>query len=264
MKIRGHDLLRDLGIDGSRWYVCLHVREAGWVGDHERLWKNQDILNYLPMIDYIGSLGGYVVRMGDDTMTPMPERAHLIDYARSRHRSGFADLYLCSTARVFIGCHSGLRTLPSLFNTPTVSVNVWPLSPLDFHERHLTIFSTVFSKPLGRPLALEEVLSDPSFCYRSTDTEYEASDWRIQENTAEDILEAVREMLGIVDRGHYGVEHWSPEQVEFQAQLQTALRTSPFVRTYGDTMFYPDALCRTGSSYLRRYKCSKGRPSTAG
>ena len=254
---RGLALLKDLGVDQYKWFACLHIREAGWLGDHDRMWKNQNVLNYLPVIDYIGKLGGCVIRMGDETMTPISDKPHLIDYARSTYRSGFGDIYLCSEARFFIGCHSGLRVLPELFLTPTVNVNIWPLSPLDFHEKSLTIFSKVFSPHLGRCLSLNEVMAEPTFCFRETDDEYRASGWTIIENSPQEILEAVKEFIDIIDTDSFG--RWSSDQRFFQEQLQTTLRSSKFVREFGDTMFYPDALCRLGTRYLDQHWEKQGK-----
>ena len=51
-------------------YACMFV-EAGFRGDKgRRNYRNPNILNYIPAIKEITSRGGWVVRMGDNTMDP--------------------------------------------------------------------------------------------------------------------------------------------------------------------------------------------------
>ena len=79
-KSRSAERLRvEMGIPLSDWFVALHVREDGDLD-----YRNSSIGNYPDAIRVITRAGGWVVRLGDASMTPMPDMERVIDYAHSR------------------------------------------------------------------------------------------------------------------------------------------------------------------------------------
>ena len=62
-----------------------------------------DIGTYLPAIKTVVAHGGWVFRMGNPTMKPLPAMEHVIDYAYSDVRSDWMDVFLCSQCRFMIG-----------------------------------------------------------------------------------------------------------------------------------------------------------------
>ena len=248
---RGETLLRDLGLSASDWFVCLHARESSFLGDDSREWMNEDITNYLLAIEYITDLGGHVIRMGDQSMKRLPPMTHVIDYAHSEYRSGFADLYLCSRARFFIGCISGLHVVAQLFNTPLLNVNMYPISCMDISARTLIIFKRVYDEKKRRYIHLRELVEDPTSYHRLTDGEYRDGGLRIVENTPTEILSAVQEMLRLLSEDP-GFAMWAPEQHLFQTRIRDVLVSRRQQGLgHGDTIFYPDGICRIGLSYYR-------------
>jgi hypothetical protein len=77
---RGQRLLRELGVPEGAWFVGLHVREGS---DRMRDVRNSDIATYRPAIEEIAKRGGWVLRVGDPKMRPLPPWPNTIDYARS-------------------------------------------------------------------------------------------------------------------------------------------------------------------------------------
>jgi hypothetical protein len=68
-------LRRRLGIPEDAWYVCLHVREPSFHGRWNKVWeqaRDADIRTYGAAIKTIVERGGYVIRMGDPSMPPLP------------------------------------------------------------------------------------------------------------------------------------------------------------------------------------------------
>ncbi len=112
------------GVDEDRWFACLHMRESGyqwrWEVDTQR---TVDPRTYLPMIlDIIKEQGGQVVRLGDPSMTPLPEIDGLIDL--SRDGGSFPEQAFASArARYFIGTDTGPTQLAGAFKTPTATTN---------------------------------------------------------------------------------------------------------------------------------------------
>lgn len=245
----GRDLLRNLGLSDLDWFVCLHVRESTTFGDTYKDWANADINNYMPAIKAITQLGGYVIRMGDPSMSRLPQMAKVIDYSHSQYKSGFGDLYLCHKARFFLGCLSGLKLCAMLFGKPILRVNHYPLSPEDIFPNSLNIFKKVYSEKHSRFLSLKEILNDPTLCYRHTDEEYKMAGLKIVENSPGEILDSTLEILDIL-ADNSKLNNTSSEQHFFQNNLKKILKNSSYAAGYGNTMFYPDAMCRIASKFF--------------
>ena len=112
------------GVDRDQWFVCLHMREEGyrWRKDVD-FDRCVDPKTYLPMI--VGILreqGGQVVRVGDPSMTPLPEMDGFIDL--SGDGGNFPEqAFAASRARYFIGTDTGTTQLAASFKTPAATTN---------------------------------------------------------------------------------------------------------------------------------------------
>src|SRR5262249_48981936 len=64
----GREQLRRMGLPDDAWFVCLHVRSAGyhkeWQNPHQAH-RNANVRSYLSAIEEIVRRGGWVIRMGD-------------------------------------------------------------------------------------------------------------------------------------------------------------------------------------------------------
>jgi len=241
--------LRKLGLSNADWFVCLHVRESSFLGDTFREWRNQDVDRYLKAVRYIVKLGGYVVRMGEASMKKMPKMENVIDYAHSKYRSDFADICLSGKARFAIVNNSGYRCLPQLFGVPLLNVNVYPVTPMDCYQKSLIIFKKVYSTTSGKNLKLKEVLKTPMVGYYNTDEEYKNAGLKICQNSEDEILDAVKEMVQIGSDDTW--EELSDEQILFQSEIKKSLKESPYFNDVRTHIFYPDGFCRIGSNYMR-------------
>ncbi len=106
-------------------FICLHVRESGFHNDHKkRVYRNADITNYLPSIEYLLRQGLTVYRMGDKTMSKLPiNDRNFIDYPFTDLKSNAMDLYLIKNCEYFIGMSSGIYDTALLFNKPCLLLN---------------------------------------------------------------------------------------------------------------------------------------------
>ena len=111
------------GLDESRWFITLHIREDGYreVSDHPRSVKA--VARYRGLIDHVLEIGGQVVRLGDPKSTPMQSRRGFVDLSVIPH-SFLIQAYACSRSRFFIGGDSGPSVLAVGFNTPAALVNM--------------------------------------------------------------------------------------------------------------------------------------------
>lgn len=177
-----------MGIPLTDWFVCLHVSE-----NRPLIPRNASIRNYIEAIKVITAAGGWVVRLGDATMTPLSPMERVIDYAHTRHKSELMDLYLISQCRFFIGLSSGPPLVATLFRKPLVIVNM-TLWSIDFPLKvgDLALMKHVFSRSHDRYLSIKEILEEP-FAVQVMSTVSEG--YEIAENTSEEIREVVAEFL---------------------------------------------------------------------
>ena len=148
----GEKMLRDMGLEPGQWFACLHVRQASSWNDSGTV-RDWNIVSYIDLIESVTSRGGWVIRMGDSSMTPLPQMDCVIDYALSRWKTPSMDLFLLSSCRVYIGTQSGILETASLFSVPRLITNVaepmWALSykPLDF-SAHMSMVDRVTGESL--------------------------------------------------------------------------------------------------------------------
>ena len=96
------EAMSQMKISSRDWFVCLHVRESGYRGDSS-INRNSSIENYFKAIKAISDAGGWVVRIGDATMAPLPEMDRVVDYVHTGFKSEAMDLYLISQCLFFLG-----------------------------------------------------------------------------------------------------------------------------------------------------------------
>ncbi len=124
-KSRGHEVLKEWGLSDSDWFVGLHVRQGK---EFIRNTRDSDIKSYFPAMESITKRGGWVIYMGSPVMDKLPPMHHVIDYAHSKDRTDWIDIFLCGASRFFIGSQSGLYLVASTFGVPTILTN--QLDPL--------------------------------------------------------------------------------------------------------------------------------------
>ena len=120
--IEAKERLIAMGLDPGRWFACIHVREDGYRGGRSPR-SVHDVDPYNRLIDHIiEEQGGQVIRLGDQSMTPIPPRHGLVDLSRL----GAPLLQQCFSvahARYMIGSDSGPCSWAFLFDTPLGQTN---------------------------------------------------------------------------------------------------------------------------------------------
>jgi len=194
---RGWNALGSLGLPRGQWFVCLHVREAGfhkaWHEKHPGI-RNADILTYLKAVQRIIDSGGCVIRVGDPTMVRLPPKKGLIDYAHAEIKSEELDVFLCAKARFFIGTNSGLGLVPPIFGVPCAMTNWAPIALPQWYGRDRFIPKTIYSAKLGRALSLTELLSSPA-AWQQFQSYFDDAGLEVRDNTEDEIDELIAELL---------------------------------------------------------------------
>ncbi|MBL78500.1 MAG: hypothetical protein CMH70_00310 [Nitrosomonadaceae bacterium] len=196
---RAEEIRKKMGVGKEDWFVCLHVREPGFHGDFgRRESRNSSISNYIPAIKAITEAGGWVIRLGDNTMTPLPQMHKVIDYPFSQFKSDLMDIYLVSECKFFVASQSGLVEVAVLFQKPVITPNmyVWAVA-YPYKSGDLGIMKHVYSRLQGRFLSIKELFENgweaQEYCGS------QSQDFKMQENSPEEIKTLVCEYMDSMD-----------------------------------------------------------------
>jgi putative glycosyltransferase (TIGR04372 family) len=184
------------GLPEDAWFVLLHVREpgfhSGWHKHHAGT-RNADIQSYVSIVDFVISQGGWVVRGGDPSMTPFSPHERVIDYATSPNRSPEIDIYLCAECAYFVGTNSGFSLVPPVFGKRCALTNWSPIGIPNWYLDDIYIPKLVRKVSENRLLTYGEIY-DSFAGWSQFARDFEKSDFVIEENSAEDLREAVEEL----------------------------------------------------------------------
>ena len=244
---RGRKCLKSLGVPEDTWFVCLHVRESGWnnEGCHAADYRNADIDTYLPAIRSVTDAGGWVIRMGDRSMKPLPPMPQVVDYAFSDAKSDWMDVFLCAQCRFCIATSSGLFTLSSAFGVPIVATNFMPAYAVYcLSGRYLFLPRLCWSKDKNRILNFKELLCPP-VGIGTIQHSYDQLNVKVIENTSEELKDLVEEMLARLN----GTLEYTEEDEYLQEQFRSL--TAACGKHYGDDDVVVNA--RLGKNFLRKY-----------
>jgi len=231
---RGWDCLKRLGIPPNAWFVGMHIRD-----DSSGNVRDADIDTYRMAIESIEKRGGWVIRMGNPSMPPLPSMPQVIDYAHSEARSDWMDVFLWARCRFFIGTRSGPSYVPPTFGVPCVLTNSFPMAmPFPYHN--IGIFKLYWSEIEERYLTFSEAFA--SRVELAEGVNYIASlGIRPVDNTPEEINDVVLEMLERLE----GTLVYSTEDEQFQERFKS--HRPNFKNELGTSAG------RVGRAFLRKY-----------
>ena len=232
----------------SDWFVTLHVRESGYTGEGDQppnQHRNSRIETYLHGVKRITAAGGWVVRIGDTTMTPLPPMDRVIDSTQMDSKPDWMDLFLCAENRFYLGTSSGPCMIPPCFGKKCALANYELLSGRPFYFGNIYIPKLLYDKKKGSKLTFREVLAaDTVYCFHSNF--FAARGLEFIHNTSDEIDELVQEML----ESSKGNLRYTQDE-EFLQNKFNSLATS-LGATYGTNS-------RLGRGFLERHKDLLGK-----
>ena len=244
---RGWQCLEGLGVPKNSWFVCLHVREPGFKdrGSKFDSYRNANIDTYLLAIETIVAHGGWVIRMGDPSMKPLPAMDRVIDYVHTDARSDWMDVFLSSQCRFFIATSSGLGVIPVIFGVPMVQTNYLPWGIFWSKNQDLFLPRLLWSINEKRHLTFSEILLSP-LSWGISQTFYNNAGVEMLHNTPDEINEIVLEMLMRLDgQLTYSVT---------DERLQERIRSLTEVCNSSLGAKHLALNCRIGKDFLRKYE----------
>ena len=216
-RMRGASILNSAGVPQDAWFVTMHVRE-GKFGDHrfKESFRDADVTTYIEAIKAVTERGGWVIRMGDASMTPLPSMPKMIDYATSSFKSDWMDIFLIASARFMIGTSSGPSTVSRAFGVPIAMTNYLQASTLYFGKYDLFLPRLMRHLAGGELLSFDQQMSLPYSAGFSDGMFRNIQRVEVIPNTFNEIRELVEEMLDRCD----GRLIYSPRDNELQKQFK--------------------------------------------
>jgi len=156
---RGKKILRQMGIKENDWFVTCHVREPFYKDRDD--YRDSDISSFFLAFKEIVANGGWVIRMGDKSMSPIPKMNNVIDYATSEHKSDWMDIFLCASSAFMLGTSSGLTAVSYIFGRPIAMTNNLPTATTYLSKRDIFLPRLMQSLEDGRMLNLVELMTKP-------------------------------------------------------------------------------------------------------
>jgi putative glycosyltransferase (TIGR04372 family) len=160
----GRKRLIEFGINPDEPYVCLIVRDGGHYksrGDIESTGYellNFDINDFSGVAEELIDNGFQVIRMGSGSERPFTSKPDgVVDYALSKNRSEFLDVYLAATCEFAVSTQTGPDAVCMLFRRPVLYLDVTRYCQFFFGSK-LATWSPVRLQKNGSILNLSEVV----------------------------------------------------------------------------------------------------------
>lgn len=201
--LQGQLQMVKMGIPAGSKFICLIVRDDLYLKKYlpeidttYHNYRNSSVENYLLTAEKLAEKGFYVVRMGVNVNTHFVSKSNkIIDYANSEYRSDFMDIFLGANCTFCISTGTGFDAIPEIFRKPVVYVNYVPVGLIcSFRKNTITIFKHHYSLDSKKMLTLSQIFSKGvGYCKDSSC--YELNNIKLVENSPQEILDAVSEML---------------------------------------------------------------------
>jgi len=181
-----------LGLPRDAWFVGLHVRE-GWRMKE----RNADINTYLEAIKFITSQGGWVVRIGDSSMTPLHGVKNVIELFQATDEYLVMQDFVMTNCKFFIGTTSGPQIFPPIFGVPLLSANIVAVAKNNFscQAPSIAIPKVWVEMTSNRELSIEESLELGLGFVEISNAQQ--GKYRTRNNTSDEILSATKEIYSL-------------------------------------------------------------------
>ncbi len=237
-KEKGQRLLATLGIPKHAPYICLLARDSLYLDKimPKKNWsyhdfRDVDIDHYKKAALFLAEKGYYVIRMGKYVKKPFNvPHPNVIDYAHSKLRSDFLDIYLSAHCFFFISTSTGIDGVAKIFRRPVLATN-FPLCDFDIfhHRRTLFIPKKIIDKNNDKLLTFAEIYHIFSEANTTKQVMMVTKEKNLyfSDNTPDEIVEAVQEMLDkLTNHWEYSAEDallqqrfWQNLSADFNREL---------------------------------------------
>ena len=220
---QGHAGLAKLGMKPTDRFVCFIVRDSAYtkkafpekdMSYHD--FRNCDVDDYVAGAEALADRGLFVLRMGSVVSKPLvSSNPRVIDYANSKVRSEFMDLFLGAHCEFNVSDGLGFYAIPAMFRRPNAYVNYSPFF-MYYSSRacDLGIAKTMIDTATGKRLNLTE-MGDRGVARFGETSQFTSAGVSVKSNTPSEIKDLMLEMLDRIE------SKWSsrPEDDELQRKF---------------------------------------------
>ena len=247
----GLEYLQEMGLRQGDRFVCLAVRDQAYLNQtyNERDWsyhnfRDTKIESYEAAVVALAERGLWVFRMGKVVDSQLSvDHPRVVDYAISKHRSDFLDIWLMAHCYFAISTGLGLDSIADIFRRPIVFVNYLPVLDLEAWGHFITAPKHLSWVSNHKPLTLHEQLKHTSL----NGLYLEENGIQVCDLNPGEISETVLEMESRLS----GTWEETDEDIELHGKFWSELHAWPkFSKYHG--WIHPEA--RLGTHYLRRSK----------
>ena len=205
----GKKKLLEMGIPPNSKIALIIVRDSKYLevnfkysdfGYHS--YRDCNINNYKKAAQYLASMGYYVIRMGILVKEKFEiNNNKIIDYANiKKFQSPFMDIFIGYICTFSITSGQGYDAIPNfLFRKPMLFTNSVPLGILPtYRKQSIIVPKKYFSTELKKYISFKEMLNKGHGFFAETQ-QYSENKIEVIENSAEEILEATKEMLDLIN-----------------------------------------------------------------
>lgn len=199
---KAQNILDEMGIPKEAEFICLIVRDSAYLEntikgtswDYHN-YRDSKIENYELVCETLANKGYYIFRMGVKVNGRLnSNNKRIIDYANSKYRSDFLDIYLGSKCKFCISTGTGFDSVPMIFRRPIVYVNLMPFGYIpSYRNCFFAITKHHISTATNEELNLNQIF-EKNVAFSLSSIDFEKSNIYLKENTPEEIRDIVLEM----------------------------------------------------------------------
>ncbi len=116
-------------------FVCISIRDSYFhenlYGQKSQEYRNFEIDDYIPVIDYLINLNFKVIRLGSSNKKINYENTKFIDYACSKYKSDFLDIYFIKNCKALLTTSMGIQAVGMVFRKKILVYNKAPWQTLE-------------------------------------------------------------------------------------------------------------------------------------
>ena len=249
---QGRAGLAELGIKPGDRFVCFIVRDSAYtkkafpekdMSYHD--FRNCDVDDYVAGAEALADRGLFVLRMGSVVSKPLvSNNPRVIDYANSKVRSEFMDLFLGAHCEFNVSDGLGFYAIPAMFRRPNAYVNYSPFF-MYYSSRvcELGIAKTMIDKATGRRLNLTE-MGERGVARFGATSQFTTAGVSVKSNTPSEIKDLMLEMLDRLEG------KWKTEPLDDELQNKFWKKYSEIIGPDRET-FHGEIWSKYGAQFLR-------------
>ena len=201
---QGKKILHDFEIPEDAKIICLIVRDSFYLGRHsassledfnkENTYRDGNIDNYKLAAEELAERGYYVLRMGRDGIKPFNiNNKKVIDYANTKIRSDFMDVYLGAKCQFCISTGCGFDAIPYIFRKPIAYIQQVLGHIHTERKQDLLLLQPHFHNKNNQKLNMSQIFLSNLVLAENSD-DFEKENIFLGENTPQEIKDFVIEM----------------------------------------------------------------------